>query len=217
MSYPHNCVLMVGATSGIGLAMAEKFIASGSKVIVVGRRKDRLDAFVAKHGAAKAGAVAFNVTDAVGIPAFVETVTSKYPEIDCVFLNAGKGNAFRFAEPTTIDLNDFHKDIELNFLSHVNLTHAFLPFLMSKEVPTTMTYTGSLLSLVPAAGGSSYCASKAALNAFIMSVREELSHANSKVKIVEIFPPPVQSVPREGIIGGHTCPSVTTSEGVIFF
>ncbi len=130
---------MVGATSGIGLAMAERFVASGSKVIVVGRRKDRLDAFVAKHGAEKTGAVPFDITDAAGIPRFVETVISKYPELDCVFLNAGKGNAFRFSEPKTVDLNDFHKDIDLNFSSQVNLTHAFLPFLMAKEIPTTIT------------------------------------------------------------------------------
>ena len=50
-------------------------------------------------------------------------------------------------------------------------------------------------------GGSSYCSSKAALNAFIMCVREELSHANSKVKIVEVFPPPVQSELHDKTMG----------------
>lgn len=192
---------MVGATSGIGLAMAEKFITSGSKVIVVGRRKDRLDAFVTKHGVEKAGAVPFDITDTMGIPMFVEAVTSKYPEIDCVFLNAGKSNAFNFAEPKTVDLNGFHNDIELNFSSHVNLTHAFLPFLMAKQTTTAITYTGTLVSLVPVARSSSYSTSKAALNAFIMCVREELSHASSRVKIVEVFAPTVQSEIHDELMG----------------
>lgn len=54
---------------------------------------------------------------------------------------------------------------------------------------------------MPAAGGTSYSASKAALNAFIMCIREELSHAKSNVKIVEIFPPPVQSELHDKTMG----------------
>lgn len=139
MSYPHKCVLLVGATSGIGLAMAEKFVASGSKVLVVGRRQERLDEFVAKHGPEKAGSVAFDITNTTGIPSFVKTVTTKYPDLDCIFLNAGKSNSFNFAEPEKVDLEDFHKDIATNFSSFVNLTHAFLPFLLAKQTPTAIT------------------------------------------------------------------------------
>jgi NADP-dependent 3-hydroxy acid dehydrogenase YdfG len=139
MSYPHSCVLLIGATSGIGLAMAETFVASGSKVIVVGRRKDRLDAFVAKHGVEKVGAFQFDITETTSIPKFVSDVTDRYPEIDCVFLNAGRGTAFNFAEPSSVDIDEFHRDMDINFTSHVNLTHAFLPFLMAKQTPTTIT------------------------------------------------------------------------------
>lgn len=70
MSFQYKHVLMVGATSGIGLAMAERLISEGVKITAVGRRKDRLDQFVAKHGAAKADSVVFDIADIDKIPKF---------------------------------------------------------------------------------------------------------------------------------------------------
>jgi len=61
MAFPYKHVVLIGATSGIGKAMAEKLVNSGSKVTVVGRRKERLDEFVAQHGESKAKAVQFDI------------------------------------------------------------------------------------------------------------------------------------------------------------
>jgi NADP-dependent 3-hydroxy acid dehydrogenase YdfG len=72
MSSPYKRVLLIGATSGIGAALADKFILEGAKVIAVGRRQDRLDAFVQKHGADKASGVKYDVTDRAGLNAFVD-------------------------------------------------------------------------------------------------------------------------------------------------
>ena len=69
VSYKH--VLVIGATSGIGAAIADRFVDSGAKVIAVGRRQDRLDAFVQKHGSEKASFVRFDVTDRAGLENFV--------------------------------------------------------------------------------------------------------------------------------------------------
>lgn len=71
MVFQYKRVLLVGATAGIGAAMADKLIEEGSKVIAVGRRQERLDAFVAKHGAERASAIRFDVTDRAGLDAFV--------------------------------------------------------------------------------------------------------------------------------------------------
>lgn len=71
MSSPYKSVLLVGATSGIGAGLADRFIAEGAKVIAVGRRQDRLDAFVEKHGSDKASSVRYDVTDRAGLDAFV--------------------------------------------------------------------------------------------------------------------------------------------------
>lgn len=72
MSFSYKNVLLVGATSGIGAGLADKFVQEGAKVIAVGRRQDRLDAFVQKHGAAKASAIRYDVTDRDGLDAFVQ-------------------------------------------------------------------------------------------------------------------------------------------------
>jgi NADP-dependent 3-hydroxy acid dehydrogenase YdfG len=71
MVFQYKRILLVGATAGIGAALADKFIEEGSKVIAVGRRQERLDAFVAKHGAERASGIKFDVTDRAGLDAFV--------------------------------------------------------------------------------------------------------------------------------------------------
>lgn len=68
MPFPYKTVLITGATSGIGLALAERMVENGSFVIAVGRRKDRLDAFVAKHGSDKVAGEPFDVSDLEGMP-----------------------------------------------------------------------------------------------------------------------------------------------------
>ena len=138
MALPYKCVLMVGATSGIGLGMAEKLISKGSKVVVVGRRKDRLDEFVRKHGKTKAGAVPFDITNTKGMSSFVDTVTSNYPDLDCLFLNAGTQGVHDFSKPEKVDLTAFHEEMNVNFASYVNISAAFLPFLQSKPSATSI-------------------------------------------------------------------------------
>jgi NADP-dependent 3-hydroxy acid dehydrogenase YdfG len=63
MELPYKHVVLIGATSGIGKGMADRFIESGIKVTAVGRRQDRLDEFVKKYGVQKANGVAFDIAD----------------------------------------------------------------------------------------------------------------------------------------------------------
>lgn len=137
MSFPYKCVLMVGATSGIGLGMAEKLIHEGSKVIAVGRRKERVDDFVRKHGN-KAGGIPYDISDSQNLEKFVHTVTTTYPDLDCVFLNAGIQTLFDFTKPNQVDLAAFHREMNVNFTSFVNMSTAFLPFLQSKQSATSI-------------------------------------------------------------------------------
>ena len=71
MPFQYKKILVIGATSGIGKALASRFVQEGSSVIVVGRRKENLDAFVHEHGQDKASAVPFDVTEPDKIPDFV--------------------------------------------------------------------------------------------------------------------------------------------------
>ena len=71
MPFQYKHVLMVGATAGIGASLADRFVQEGSRVIAVGRRQDRLDDFVRKHGKDKASAAKFDINDRQGMDRFV--------------------------------------------------------------------------------------------------------------------------------------------------
>jgi NADP-dependent 3-hydroxy acid dehydrogenase YdfG len=71
MSFPYKHVLIIGATSGIGRAMVDHFIANGLKITAVGRRQDRLEEIIVQHGSEKASGVAFDVEKLDKIPVFI--------------------------------------------------------------------------------------------------------------------------------------------------
>ena len=79
MPFQYKRVLVIGATSGIGHALSKRLIAEGSSVIVVGRRKERLEELVHTHGKDKASAVPFDVTEISKIPNFA----MKYGKLSC--------------------------------------------------------------------------------------------------------------------------------------
>ncbi|KAE9368362.1 oxidoreductase [Stipitochalara longipes BDJ] len=191
MSFPYKHVLMIGATSGIGKGLSERFVQAGIKVTAVGRRQDRLDEFVSKHGTSKASGVAFDLGNTAKIPQFVTDVTRASPDIDCLFLNAGVQGTYDFSKPETVNLAAFNSEINVNFTSFVALVYAFLPFLLSKKTDTSIVFTGSHLAIIPAVTMPAYSGSKAALNAFTLCLRDQLALSN--IKVIELSPPPVQS------------------------
>ncbi|KAK9235088.1 putative short-chain dehydrogenase reductase [Lipomyces kononenkoae] len=191
MAFRYKCVLLVGATSGIGAAMADKLVREGVKVIAVGRRQDRLDGFVRKHGTNRASGIRFDVTDRAGMDSFVNGVVEKYPDLDCVFLNAGMQTSIRLSRPEEVNLDAFHHEINTNFTSLVDLSIKFLVHLLKKDYPTGLIITGSHLSIIPAATLPAYCASKAALRTFVDCLRKQ--NEKAKTKIIEISAPVVQT------------------------
>lgn len=72
MSFPYKHVLLIGATSGIGKAMADEFITHDIKVTAVGRRQERLDSFVSQHGSSKASSIQFDIEKLNDIPTFID-------------------------------------------------------------------------------------------------------------------------------------------------
>ncbi|KAH7124696.1 hypothetical protein EDB81DRAFT_890142 [Dactylonectria macrodidyma] len=186
--------LVVGATSGIGAALASKLIANDTKVVVVGRRRDRLDAFVEAHGSDNASAVAFDVTNLTGIKDFADEIIRSNPDLDCVVISSGVQRGFNFSQPETIDLSVLGDELTVNYTSAVHLTASFLPHL-KKEPHGNLVYISATLGLIPAMTRTpNYNASKAALHAFIMNVRHQLREAGYyNVHVVEVFPPAVQT------------------------
>ncbi|PYI34477.1 putative short-chain dehydrogenase/oxidoreductase [Aspergillus indologenus CBS 114.80] len=194
MSFPYQKVLVIGATSGIGKSLATKLVENGIRVVVAGRRKENLDAFVAQHGSDKVDSAVFDVMQLEKIPEFAASITTAHPDLDCVFVNSGIQRPFDFARPETVDLDIFDQELITNYTSAVRLTKAFLPHLQQQPRQTALVYTTSQMALVPMMRCPNYGASKAALHHFILALRTQLREAaHGDVRVLEIYPPAVQT------------------------
>lgn len=130
------------------------------------------------------------------------SVRTTHPSIDCVFLNAGTQHHFDFSKPALVDLDIFVREITVNFTSFVALTHALLPHLLARNEHSSLIFTGTPISLVPAFVMPAYSASKAALDAFIMCLREQLRDTN--VQVMHISPGPVQTEIHDVVMGSES-------------
>lgn len=129
----------------------------------------------------------------------MNSVVQTHPSIDCVFLNAATQSRADFSKPDTVDLNVFYREITTNFTSYVTLVHALLPHILEQKAPTSLIFTGTPLSLIPAFVMPAYCSSKAALESFIVCLREQLR--DTKVKVTHISPGPVRTELHDSEMG----------------
>jgi len=198
MGFPYKTALVIGATSGIGLALAEKMIENGTHVLAVGRRHENLDAFAQKHGNEKVSTMKFDITNLAGIPDFVNQVEKEHPNLDCILLNSGMQRKLDFTKPEEIDLDMMNEEFTTNYLSYIHLTTHLLPVLKrqsQQDIPSSLIFMSSGLALIPILRCPGYCASKAALHQLILVLREQLrgDEGFRNVKVVEILPPAVQT------------------------
>ncbi|GAB7356696.1 hypothetical protein MBLNU459_g7405t1 [Dothideomycetes sp. NU459] len=191
MPFKYQKVLIIGGTSGIGKALAERLIENGSSVIVVGRRQDKLDEFTRKHKGSEG--MQFDITELNKIPEFADSAMKSHADIDCVFLNSGIQRGFDFSKPETVDKGVLYEEFNTNYLSYLHLVLAFTPHLQKQSKETSFIFTTSGLALVPMMRCANYCASKAALHHFILVLREQLAAGPGNVNVIEIFPPAVQT------------------------
>ncbi|ORY60811.1 putative short-chain dehydrogenase/oxidoreductase [Pseudomassariella vexata] len=196
--------LIIGATSGIGEALAAKLLSTGTSVIITGRRQDRLDAFVSQRSNSSTSdsvtlsAVPLDITDLNSLPTFASSIAKEHPTLDCIILNSGIQRGFDFARPSTVDLATFDEELTTNYISFVHLVTAFLPQLQktAKEEgkETHLVFIGASLGLVPSLVRTpGYNASKAALHSWIMNLRQQLKDNGDSIRVVEVFPPAVQT------------------------
>jgi uncharacterized oxidoreductase len=184
-----NTILITGGATGIGYGLAEGLAKVGNTVIISGRREDKL-----KEAQAKLGPhVHYRVND-VSTPAerkaLVELVTKDFPHLNVVILNAGIQKDVNFLPEGNHEWEDLHEEIGINFEAPVHLSGLFVPHLAKKEKAYIMTVTSGLgfapISLFPV-----YCATKAAIHSFSLTLRHQLR--NTSIRVIEIVPPAVDS------------------------
>ena len=131
MDTTNSTVFISGATSGLGLALAQRLRAAGSTVVIGGRRQDRLDALAAEHGF---GTVAIDVADADSIAAAATDVIARYPELDTVVTMSGIMRNEDLRDPGHVP--DALETVQTNLVGTILLIDAFLPHLLSRPAAT---------------------------------------------------------------------------------
>ena len=173
--------VVTGASSGIGAATARQLAAEGFRVVLVARRKERLEALAAEIAeiGGTAEAVVLDVTDVEAIKAFAAGLES------CDVLVNNAGGAIGTDPVSAADPGDWRSMFETNVLGALNFTQALLPKLIASGAGTVVMLT-STAAHVAYEGGAGYSASKHAMHAMTATLRLEVF--DQPVRVIEIAP-----------------------------
>jgi uncharacterized oxidoreductase len=181
-----HTILITGGASGIGLALAERFLAAGSEVILCGRREEKLREVQAKHPQMKIRVC--DVASAADRVSLFQWATGEFPRLDALVNNAGIQRRIELAQPE--DWEETEGEIAINFDAPVHLSLLFIPHLLKQPRAAILNVTSGL-SFVPMASAPVYSATKAALHSFTLSLRHQL--AGTPIEVIEIIPPAVNT------------------------
>jgi serine 3-dehydrogenase len=166
----NRCVLVTGASSGIGRACAEAFAARGCRLLLVARREDRLEALATalreQHGVDVLTA-ALDVRDRGSVEAWVEGLAEDWRDIDILVNNAGLARGLSPLHEG--DVQDWEEMIDTNIKGLLYVTRAVLSGMVDRSRGHVINI-GSIAGHEVYPGGSVYCASKHAVTAINRSL-----------------------------------------------
>lgn len=195
MKLDSNTVLITGGASGIGFALAERFLQAGSTVIICGRRAEKLQEAQAQYPQLHTRVC--NVADPSERADLLAWATQEFPQLNVLVNNAGIQQRFPLQQAP--DWATMHEEIAINLDAPIHLTTLFIPHLLTQVQPAILNVTSGL-AFAPLAMAPVYCATKAALHSFTLSLRHQL--ANTPIAVIEIIPPAVNT--DLGGAGQHT-------------
>jgi NADP-dependent 3-hydroxy acid dehydrogenase YdfG len=163
-------VFITGASAGFGAAMARTFVQGGHKVLISGRREDRLQALAAELGDA-ARPIVLDVTDKASIKSALDSLPAEWRQIDVLVNNAGLALGVTPAHESSLE--DWDTMIATNVSGLVAMTRAILPD-MVKRGSGTIINLGSVAGATPYPGGNVYGATKAFVEQFTLNLRADL-------------------------------------------
>lgn len=187
MKMTGNTVLITGGGSGIGRGLAEALHRSGNRIVIAGRRA----ALLSEVCAANPGMawVELDVTDPASVDRAVAQALEQHPTLD-VLINGAGVQSHEGVDKPIIDEAMLRDTFEANVFGPIRLSNALIPHLLTRPGATIINVT-SMLGDLPIAVIGTYCASKAALHSWTLSLRYKLRHSNIAVR--ELAPPYVQT------------------------
>jgi short-subunit dehydrogenase len=178
--------LITGASAGLGLDFARQLSAKGRRLVLVARRKDRLDALVTELGNGRA------IGEDLSLPGAIDRLMADLAahgeHVDLLVNNAGFGLTGRFAE---LDGRRQRQMIDLNCGALTELAHAVLPAMIERKSGAILN-VASTAAFQPGPGMAVYFATKA----FVLSFSEALH----------------EEVKKNGVIVSALCPGPTATE-----
>jgi short-subunit dehydrogenase len=191
MTPPRTTALITGASAGLGLEYAKLFAADGHDLVLVARRRDKLDELAAalgkQHGA-RATVVAADLQDAAAPTHIFDHVAQAGIDVEFLVNNAGFGSNGAFAD---LDVDRELGMIEVNVRALVHLTRLFLPGMIARKHGRVLNI-GSTAGFVPGPYMGTYYASKA----FVISFTEALAY----------------ELKGSGVTATVSCPGATATE-----
>ena len=163
-------VLMTGASSGFGAAMARKFVRNGHRVIAAARRTGRLAELHAELGD-KLLPVTLDVTDRASIPRMLADLPEGWQALDVLINNAGLALGVEPAQVASLD--EWETMIETNNKGLVAMTRAVLPGMVERQRGLIVNI-GSVAGLTAYPGGNVYGATKASVYQFTRNLCDDL-------------------------------------------
>src|ERR1700691_6075198 len=165
-------VLITGASSGIGAALAREFAREGAHTVLLARRVDRLHALAGEltGGGRRSLALAGDVTRDGDVERAVELARSEFGRLDVAVANAGFSVAGRLLDLT---LDDYRRQLETNVFGVLRTLFAALPEL--RKTKGRIVLLGSLAGAISLPGGTAYSMSKFALAGLADGLSHELA------------------------------------------
>ena len=184
-------VVITGASAGVGRATAREFARRGCNVALLARNEARLDATAdeLREGGVKAVPIVTDVADAAAVEAAAERAEAELGPIDIWVNNA---MATIFAPFDRISPEEFRRGTDVTYLGQVHGTMAALGRMRRRDGGTIVN-VGSALAYRAIPLQSVYCGAKYAVRGFTDSLRTELLHDNSAVRLVMVHLPAVNT------------------------
>jgi short-subunit dehydrogenase len=196
--------IVTGASSGIGLSVAQKWVARGGRVALVARTRSKLEAIAKELGVDRAAAFPLDVMDLDAIEALPKKVRDHFGRLDVLVNNAGLNHRGSIAKYSPRQLANI---ITTNLTAPIVLTRAVMEHIARGG---SIVQVASIAGMVPVPGEATYSGSKAGLRAFSRAVAEDFHELDVHVGCV--CPGPVDT----GFLGDlNEVPDLVLSQKMI--
>lgn len=175
-------VLVTGATSGFGAATARRFHAAGSKVILTGRREDRLAEMKTSLGSERVHTLKLDVRQREAVAEAFASLPPMFADLDVLVNNAGLALGLESAQEANLD--DWDTMVDTNVKGLMYCTRAALPGMCERNRGHIVNL-GSVAGNYPYPGGNAYGATKAFVHQFSLNLRADLLGYDVRVTDIE--------------------------------